>query len=90
MTPETAVKQQVKDYLRVKGVFNFHLMAGMAAYPGAPDRIAVKDGRCYAIECKAPRGKLSPHQEAFRGQWEDSGGIYIEARSIEDLISAGL
>jgi hypothetical protein len=54
-----------------------------------------------AIEVKAPRhamkggrmspgGKLSEHQKEFRARWEREGGLFIVARSIEDLREAGL
>jgi hypothetical protein len=45
-------------------------------------------GRPLAIEFKSPKGKLSPEQKEFREAWEGVGGIYIEARSIEDLVHA--
>jgi hypothetical protein len=36
--------------------------------------------------CKDTRAKLNANQEAFRDALEAAGGIYIIARSIEDVI----
>ena len=53
---------------------------------GIPDRIAVKDGRFYGIEVKAPTGRMSPYQTEFKTRLEEAGGVYIEARSLEDVM----
>ncbi len=86
MTEETQIKHQIKDYLDLKGIFHFPILQGLGAAKGIPDRIAVKDGKFYAIEVKAPNGRLSPHQQQFREQVWHAGGIYIEARSVEDVM----
>lgn len=60
---------------------------------GSPDlmcRVPVRvNGRKYAtlvgIECKSDTGKLSEDQEAWRDAHEADGGIYVVARSIDDL-----
>ncbi len=43
------------------------------------------DGRFLAIEVKNERGKQSPAQIAFGEMVEKMGGIYILARSVEDV-----
>lgn len=53
---------------------------------GIPDRIAVKNGKFYAIEVKAPNGRMSDYQVDFRHRLTMAGGIYIEARSLEDVM----
>ncbi len=45
-------------------------------------------GILLACECKSPTGKLSKHQEAFRDAVVNAGGIYVVARSVNDLIEA--
>ena len=42
-------------------------------------------GRIVCIEVKSAKGKLSPDQEAFKQNIEANGGIYILARSVEDV-----
>lgn len=86
MTPETAIKHQIKDYLDLRGVFHFPILQGLGAAKGIPDRIAVKDGRFFAIEVKAKNGRLSTYQKLFRDRLEHAGGVYIEARSVDDVM----
>ena len=85
MTKETELKHAIKDYLKINHVFNFPILQGLAAYKGIPDRIAIKDGVAYALEVKAPKGKMSEYQIAFKQDWEAGGGVYLEVRQIEDL-----
>jgi hypothetical protein len=87
MTPETALKPQIKDYPDLKGVFHFPIMQGLGAKPGLPDRVAVKDGHFMGIEIKAPNGRLSEHQKRFRDELVAAGGTYVEARSLEDVMA---
>lgn len=85
MTPETAEKQAVKQYLDLKGVFHFPLTQGLGTYKGAPDRIAIKAGKVYAIEIKAGSGKQSDYQKQFQQSWEANGGIYLLG-GLEDIM----
>lgn len=77
MTPETAEKKAVKDYLDLLGFFHFPLTAGIGSYRGAPDRIAIKNSKVYAIEIKSSKGKLTEYELAFRQEWALQGGIYL-------------
>lgn len=85
MTPETAVKQEIKDWLNIKGWFNFHILQQLGSYPGSPDRIAVKDGIVLFIEVKSEKGKMSEKQQIFMGDIIEHGGHYIVARGYEDI-----
>jgi len=40
------------------------------------------------IECKSDKGKLSDDQAAWRAAHEADGGVYLVARSIDDLEAA--
>lgn len=44
----------------------------------------------FAIEVKTDVGRQSPEQKEFQKQWEKRGGVYLLARSIDDLMKAGL
>lgn len=44
-------------------------------------------GRAIAIEVKTGTGSLTPEQIAFKNMWEKFGGLYIEARSVEDVLT---
>lgn len=85
---ETQIKHQVKDYLALKGYYSFHLLAGMGAFKGAPDRIAIsKDGQVYFIEVKKPVGSVqSEWQVKFQQEVEKRGGRYLLVKKLEDLI----
>ena len=52
---------------------------------GAPDIIAIRNGRFIGIEVKSAKGKLRPEQEAFKVNVEAAGGVYMVVRSLEDL-----
>ncbi len=47
----------------------------------------VKVGRFLAIEVKAAKGKQSLEQFAFQKAVEENGGLYILARSVDDVKS---
>ena len=82
---ENDIKRQIKDYLNAKGWFNFHVLQGLGAYKGIPDRIAIKDNRVLFIEVKKPTGKQSENQKLFQDNVENQGGEYILVKCLEDL-----
>jgi len=77
ITPETSEKQAIKRYLAFKGIFFYHNLAGLGVYPGISDLTAIKDGKVYQIEIKAPNGRQSENQKMFQSLWEENGGNYI-------------
>lgn len=84
---ENDIKHQVKDWLGIKGYFHFHLLAGMGAFKGSPDRIAIKDGQVYFLEIKKPKGSVqSDYQKIFQERIERAGGKYLLVKNLEDLI----
>ena len=85
MTNETGIKKQIKDYLRLKGYFVFHILQGLGSYRGTPDLICIKDGIVLLIEVKTPTGKLSEYQKQFKSDWEARKGNYVVARNYEDV-----
>ena len=46
---------------------------------------AIKGGKTVYIEVKAPKGKLSEWQMDFQADIEARGGLYVVARSVEDV-----
>ena len=57
-----------------------------SAPEGTPDLLGViTPGRAFAIEVKAQRGKQRDVQVAWQVAWEKRGGIYILARSLDDV-----
>lgn len=55
--------------------------------PGASDIVCVVKGFYIAIEVKDHKGKQDPDQVEFQKALERSGGYYILARSLEDVIN---
>lgn len=50
------------------------------------DFLGKSRGRALAIEVKRATGRQSPEQAAFQKAWEARGGLYILARSVEDVL----
>jgi len=44
-------------------------------------------GRAVMIEVKSGRDRMSPIQCAFRDAWGRAGGIFIEGRSVEQVMT---
>jgi len=57
---------------------------------GTPDLLGVvgPNGRALAIEVKSAKGRQREEQVAFQRAWESRGGLYILARSVDDVLSA--
>ena len=55
--------------------------------PGASDIVCVVKGFYIAIEVKDHKGKQDPDQLEFQKALEKSGGYYILARSLEDVMN---
>ena len=84
-TPETIIKKEIKDWLKLNRWFVFHLLAGLGGYAGISDLIAIKDGTVLFIEVKTKNGKMSPGQIKFQVDCCVNGGRYIIARGYEDI-----
>ncbi len=86
MTEETDLKRDVKDALDKLGIFNYHLLQGLGAYKGLPDRVMHYKEKVHYLEIKKPKGKLSPGQQDFGIQCGVDNISYVIIRSLDDLI----
>ena len=86
MTEETIIKHQIKDYLALKGIFNYHLLAGMGAYKGCPDRVMHYKNKVVYLEIKKQKGKLSENQIIFQEQCKKDKVDYLVIRNLDELI----
>ena len=78
LTPETAEKQAIKQYLNIFGAFYYYNLAGVCSFKGIPDLTVIdKHGQVWQIEVKAGKGKQSEYQKNFQREWEARGGKYI-------------
>lgn len=93
---ESLVLQACLGWLYHKGCFTWRNNSGVLrdkknnpirfGLNGSADIIGMTpNGRFLAVECKSERGQLSEPQERFRDRVLASGGIYIVARSTDDL-----
>lgn len=88
---EADIRRQVRDYLRIRGWFVFHILqGGVGVYRGITDLIAAKGGRVLFIELKTARGRQSEHQKKFQADLEAHGGEYILCRGVDDLLKRGI
>jgi hypothetical protein len=101
---ETAVQAAICDYLSLKGYLFSRTnnapiydktRAAFRALPkytrrGWPDICLIAHGTFYGIEVKSDNGKLRPEQEELGKEIGKNGGVYIVARSIDDVQRAGL
>ena len=82
---ETDIQNQIRDYLRMKGWFVIRHQQSMGSLKGLSDLSALKDGITIYIEVKTSKGYQSDYQKQFQQDIESHGGVYILARSVEDV-----
>lgn len=60
---------------------------------GVPDIFLMRNNGLgsvlYGIEVKSDSGYQSEHQKSFQAQFCANGGVYILARSVDDIIKSG-
>ena len=93
---EKATQKAIMEYLSLKRIFHYRQNSGamktktgfyrFCSINGIPDIVAIKNGIYYAIEVKDIKGKLQDSQKEFQRLLEQAGGVYIVARSIDDVI----
>ena len=94
--PERAIQRAIVIYLRARGCLVAVTDAGAAYRAGAffgaaipagwPDITGLlPDGRFIGVEVKAPNGRQSPAQKDMERDIRRRNGIYILARSIDDV-----
>ncbi|MEA2991839.1 MAG: hypothetical protein QOD40_759 [Alphaproteobacteria bacterium] len=101
---ESEIQRAICDYLSLKGCPFSHTnnapiydktRGAFRALPkytrkGCPDICLIKEGRLYGIEVKSEDGRLSPEQIALGKEIEVNRGVYVVARSIDDVRAVGL
>lgn len=90
LTPEGAIKRDVKYYFQLKGWFIFPIMQGPLSYRGISDFYVIKDGRGIWVEVKTLKGKQSEYQIKFQQDIEAAGGEYLIVRDVQELIDLNL
>ena len=77
MTPEGAVKKQVRKILDAHGVYYFFPATHGYGRSGVPDVVCCHRGRFIGIECKAGRGVPTPLQQRELRKIEEAGGVAL-------------
>lgn len=84
---EKEITTQIRNVLKLYGVFHWKVFQSLGSTPGVPDILGIlPGGRMLAIEVKTERGKVSPHQERFIKNINDNGGLAFVARSFDDVV----
>lgn len=96
-TPERDILAAIRVYLRQRHVTHWrvpttgqvssHTASGFQHNParGMPDLLCILGGQFLGIEVKTATGRLRPAQVAFRDAVHHAGGLYLVARSVDDV-----
>jgi len=86
-TPESKVKDKVRNILKEFGAYYFMPIGGMYSKIGVPDIICCYKGRFIAIECKAGKNKPTALQERELKLIHEAGGysLLINEENIDDV-----
>jgi len=88
---EREIQQQIISYLRYKDYYFWRNNVGRKknlqfGLKGSADLIGLtKNGIFFAVEVKDDKGKMSSSQKTFEKNVNANNGIYILARSVEDV-----
>jgi hypothetical protein len=95
---EKDIQREILNYLLFNGFFVWRQNSGVitrgghmysAGIKGQPDIVGMtKDGRWLGIEVKNVKGIQNFNQKQFEQNVLDSKGIYILARSLDDVLEA--
>src|SRR6478609_642957 len=100
--PEQTIQRSVVQHLRCRGARGavwWHvpnggfrrpaeakILAGLGVRAGVADICVVHDGKFFALELKAPSGRSSDAQIAFRDEISAAGGFAAEAVGLDAAI----
>jgi hypothetical protein len=102
MKPEEQIHKAVIQHLAARsepGVFWWHTPNGgkrhiaeavkfkaLGVISGVPDLLILKGGKLYALELKAPGGRLSPSQRLVGARMEECGAEISVAHSVDEAL----
>ena len=86
---ESEITASILKYLRsLDGCFCWKEHGGPYGTNGIPDIICCRNGKFYAFEVKAAKGKPTKLQEAILRKINAAGGTSLIVRSVDDVRSA--
>ena len=77
---------QTPDGARQFAANTWHAPGHARETRGGADLLVVFRGTAFAIEVKRVGGRQSAEQRAFQAAWEQAGGWYILASSLDDVM----
>ena len=83
---ESEITQEIRRYLKIRGVWHFKQWQGLGSFPGISDIIGLYRGIGLFIEVKTSKGKLSEVQMNFLKMVNINQGLGVVVRSVEDII----
>lgn len=87
----TDLIRMIVQLLRLKDWFVVQTpRGGIQGVPGFPDVIAFKGGKVCLVEAKVGADKLDYYQVRMKASLERAGFAVTEARSLDDVIAAGV
>lgn len=88
MTPEAAVKKQIRKILDAEGVYYAMPMGTGYGNSGVPDFLCCVAGTFMAIEAKAGKGKTTALQDAHLEKIKGAQGValVINEQNIDELV----
>jgi hypothetical protein len=102
-SPEAAIQRAVFEHLRARGaprVFFFHpanggyrrpveaaIFKSLGVMPGMPDLFIVHNGRCFAMELKAPGGRATDKQLACIAALREAGAFTAIAEGLDHALA---
>lgn len=100
--PEQAIHKAVVSHLNARSeprVFFWHtpnggkrsmieakIFKGLGVRQGVPDLVILKAGSLYALELKAPGGRLSPSQRLAIAAMDECGATVATASSLDEAL----
>lgn len=83
---EKQITASIRQLLKTLGIFHWKQFQTLGSPLGIADILGIYNGKMFAVEVKAPKGRLSPQQERFLNIIREQGGIAILAYSVDDVI----
>lgn len=102
--PEQDAQRAIVAHLKARaapGLYWFHpanggartaiegaILQGLGVRAGCPDLILVRNGKTFALELKAPHGRLSPSQRQAHEELRLAGAEVAVAVGVDEAIAA--
>jgi hypothetical protein len=102
-SPEAQIQRAVFEHIAARGVpgmFAFHvpnggyrrpieakILKGMGVNAGVPDIIIIHDGRCFAMEIKAPGGRATDKQLECIAALREAGAFTCIAEGLDRAVA---